>query len=131
MLRQLDHVVMVVRDLARAMDDHRRRGFTVTPGGEHADGLTYNALIPFADASYLELVAFHDLDRSLTHRWWKVAAAGAGVAAFPLLREALPADPAAFGELVTPPPAPGGRTRPEGPSFKGRTAVLVPPLPFL
>ena len=111
MLRQLDHVVMVVRDLDSATDDYRRRGFTVTPGGEHADGLTHNALIPFADGSYLELVAFHEPRREVTHRWWKIAADGGG--------------------LVANPPAQGGRTRPDGTELKWRTAVLVPPLPFL
>ena len=54
MLRQLDHVVFVVRDLPGAIDDYRRRGFTVTPGGEHVDRQTHNAVIPFADGSYLE-----------------------------------------------------------------------------
>src|SRR5207245_2006077 len=39
MLRQLDHVVFVVRDLQAAIADYRRRGFTVTPGGEPADAL--------------------------------------------------------------------------------------------
>jgi len=131
MLRQLDHVVMVARDLASAMDDYRRRGFTVTPGGEHADGLTRNALIPFADGSYLELVAFHDLSRGLTHRWWKVAAGGGGLADFALLSDDLAADSAALGDLVAHPPAQGGRTRPDGTQLKWRTAVLVPPLPFL
>jgi hypothetical protein len=76
MLRKLDHVVIVVRDLAPAIDGYRRRGFTVTPGGRHADGATENALVPFSDGSYLELVAFDDLSRSLTHRWWRVAAEG-------------------------------------------------------
>ena len=131
MLRQLDHVVMVARDLASAMDDYRRRGFTVTPGGEHADGLTRNALIPFADGSYLELVAFHDLSRGLAHRWWKVAAGGGGLADFALLSDDLAADSAALGDLVAHPPAQGGRTRPDGTQLKWRTAVLVPPLPFL
>jgi hypothetical protein len=131
MLRMLDHVVLVVRDLATAMDDHRRRGFTVTPGGDHADGLTHNALIPFADGSYLELVAFRDLGHSLTHRWWKVAADGGGLADFALLSDDLAADAAALGELVARSPAQGGRTRPDGVQLKWRTAVLVPPLPFL
>src|SRR5256885_3067272 len=118
MLRQLDHVVFVVRDLAAAMDDYRRRGFTVTPGGEHADGLTHNALIPFADGSYLELVAFHDLSRGLTHRWWKIAADGGGLADFAILSDDLAADTAALGELVAHPPAQGGRTRPDGTQLK-------------
>jgi hypothetical protein len=131
MLRQLDHVVYVARDLEAAIDDHRRRGFTVTPGGEHADGLTYNALVPFADGSYLEVVGFHDLDRSLTHRWWKVAADGGGFADFALLSDDLAADVAALGELVTRPPKDGGRIRPDSVEVKWRTAMLTPPLPFV
>jgi len=131
MLRQLDHVVMVVRDLDSATDDYRRRGFTVTPGGEHADGLTHNALIPFADGSYLELVAFHEPRRGITHRWWKIAADGGGLADFALLSDDLSADAAALGGLVANPPLQGGRTRPDGTELKWRTAVLVPPLPFL
>jgi hypothetical protein len=129
--RQLDHVVFVARDLEAAIDDHRRRGFTVTPGGEHADGLTYNALVPFADGSYLELVGFHDLGRSLTHRWWKVAADGGGFADFALLSDDLAADVTALGELVTRPPKDGGRIRPDGVELKWRTAMLTRPFPFV
>ena len=131
MLRQLDHVVLVARDLNSAIADHRRRGFTVTPGGEHADGATHNALIPFADGSYLELVAFHDLSRSLTHRWWKVAADGGGLADFALLSDDLAADCAALAELVKIPPKEGGRIRPDGVEIKWHTAVLKAPLPFV
>jgi hypothetical protein len=131
MLRQLDHVVLVARDLNTAIADHRRRGFTVTPGGEHADGVTHNALITFADGSYLELVAFRDLDRALTHRWWKVAADGGGLADFALLSDDLAADSAALAELVKTPPKDGGRIRPDGVELKWRTAVLKAPLPFV
>src|SRR3989442_7762094 len=131
MLRQLDHVVFVVRDLRAAIDDYRRRGFTVTPGGEHADGVTHNALVPFADGSYLELVAFHDLGRSLTHPWWTVAAEGGGLADFALLSDDLAADSAALADLVKRPPQEGGRIKPDGVELKWRTAVLKPPLPFV
>lgn len=131
MLRQLDHVVLVARDLNAAIADHRRRGFTVTPGGEHADGVTHNALITFADGSYLEIVAFRDLARALTHRWWKVAADGGGLADFALLSDDLAADAAALAELVKTPPKDGGRIRPDGVELKWRTALLQPPLPFV
>jgi hypothetical protein len=131
MLRQLDHVVLVARDLASAIADHRRRGFTVTPGGEHADGVTHNALIAFADGSYLELVAFRDLGRALTHRWWKIAADGGGLADFALLSDDLATDSAALADLVQTPPKDGGRIRPDGVELKWRTAVLKPPLPFV
>jgi hypothetical protein len=131
MIRQLDHVVFVARDLNAAIADHRRRGFTVTPGGEHADRVTRNALITFADGSYLELVGFNDLGRSLTHRWWKVAADGGGLADFALLSDDLAADSAALADLVKTPPTEGGRVRPDGVEIKWRTTLLAPPLPFV
>lgn len=131
MLRQLDHVVFVARDLNAAIADHRRRGFTVTPGGEHADRVTRNALIAFRDGSYLELVGFNDLGRSLSHRWWKIAADGGGLADFALLSDDLPADTAALAALVKAPPKEGGRIRPDGVELKWRAAFLTPPLPFV
>jgi catechol 2,3-dioxygenase-like lactoylglutathione lyase family enzyme len=130
-LRQLDHVVFVVRDLRAAIDDYRRRGFTVTPGGEHADGMTHNAIVPFADGSYLELVAFHDLGQSLTHPWWNIAADGGGLADFALLSDDIAADTAALADLVKIPAQQGGRITPSGVELTWRTAVLKPPLPFI
>ena len=127
-IRMLDHVVFVARDLAATTADYRSRGFTVVPGGEHADGLTHNALVAFADGAYLELVAF--LQPAPQHRWWRHAA-GAGFADFALLSDDLDADVAALGDLVTRPGADGGRTRPDGVTLRWRTALLVPPLPFL
>jgi hypothetical protein len=131
MLRQLDHVVFVARDLQAAIDDHRRRGFTVTPGGEHVNGVTHNALVPFADGSYLELIGFRDLERARANPWWKVAADGGGFAAFALLSDDLAADAAALGELVMSGPQEGGRTRPDGIEVRWRTAALKAPLPFV
>jgi hypothetical protein len=131
MLRQLDHVVFVARDLQAAIDDHRRRGFTVTPGGEHVNGVTHNALVPFADGSYLELIGFRDLQRAHANPWWKVAADGGGFAAFALLSDDLAADAAALGELVMSGPQEGGRTRPDGVELRWRTAALKAPLPFV
>ena len=77
MIRGFDHVVLVVLDLDAAVAEHRERGFTVTPGGEHAGGLTHNALVGFADGSYLELIAFHDLAAAHgKHSWAPVAERG-------------------------------------------------------
>ncbi len=71
-LTRLDHLVILVRDLDRAIRDYETLGFAVTPGGEHADGLTSNALIPFKDGSYLELVAFLDPDDPQDNVWgWR------------------------------------------------------------
>jgi catechol 2,3-dioxygenase-like lactoylglutathione lyase family enzyme len=124
----LDHVVYVARDLAASIDDYTRQGFTVTPGGEHAGGVTHNALVCFADGSYLELVAFRRPDP--THRWWRHAATG-GFADFALLSDDLADDLSTLKDLVVREPAEGGRTRPDGVSLRWRAAFLRAPLPFL
>ncbi|MGH2490432.1 MAG: VOC family protein [Candidatus Limnocylindria bacterium] len=132
MIRGLDHVVLVVLDLAEAVADHRARGFTVTPGGEHAGGLTHNALVGFQDGSYLELIAFHDLAAARgKHSWAPVAERGGGWADFALLSNDLFQDVAALGELVARAPEDGGRTRPDGLAIAWRVARLQKPLPFL
>jgi hypothetical protein len=127
-IRQLDHVVLVAHDLAAAVQEYRGRGFTVTPGGEHADGITGNALVAFGDGVYLELVGFRK--PAPQHRWWGYAGAG-GFADFAVLSDDLDADVAALGALVTRPGVEGGRTRPDGVGLRWRTALLAPPLPFL
>ena len=60
MISAIDHIVILVHDLEAAVRDYTALGFTVVPGGEHADGRSRNALIAFADGSYLELIAFKD-----------------------------------------------------------------------
>jgi hypothetical protein len=132
MIRGLDHVVLVVLDLPAAVADHRERGFTVTPGGEHAGGLTHNALVGFQDESYLELIAFHDLAAARgKHSWVPVAERGGGWADFALHSDDLRADVALLGDLAARPPEDGGRTRPDGVVLAWRVARLQKPLPFL
>jgi hypothetical protein len=132
MIRGLDHVVLVVPDLAAAVAEHTQRGFTVTPGGEHAGGLTHNALVGFQDGSYLELLAFHDLAAATgKHSWAPVAERGGGWADFALLSNDLRQDVTALGDLVARPPEEGGRQRPDGLGIAWRVARLERPLPFL
>jgi len=132
MIRGLDHVVLVVLDLETAVAEHRARGFTVTPGGEHAGGMTHNALVGFRDGSYLELIAFRDLAAAHgKHSWAPVAERGGGWADFALLSDDLTQDTAALGDLVARPPEHGGRTRPDGIRVAWRVARLEKPLPFL
>jgi hypothetical protein len=52
---ELDHLVVVVKDLERATRIFRDKGFYVSQGGSH--GLTINALILFEEGPYIELIA--------------------------------------------------------------------------
>ena len=72
----IDHLVILVNSLEAAVDDYTRLGFRVTPGGEHTDGATHNALIAFQDGSYLELIAFKR--PAPEHRWWRHTTIGTG-----------------------------------------------------
>ncbi len=53
---KLDHSVILVKDLAEAVEDYTQLGFTVSPGGSHAGGISRNALIHFQDGTFLELL---------------------------------------------------------------------------
>ena len=132
MIRGLDHIVLVVLDLDEAVRDHRGRGFIVQPGGEHVGGLSHNALVGFADGSYLEIFAFHDIAKAHgKHTWSPVAERGGGWADFALRSDDVVSDAAKAGELLARPAERGGRTRPDGVRLAWRNARLVPPLPFL
>ncbi len=54
---RFDHAVVVVDALGAAAEAFRAAGFIVTPGGRHDTLPTENALVAFADGSYLELLA--------------------------------------------------------------------------
>src|SRR3954469_10402596 len=80
MLTGIDHLVILVPDLATGIRDYEGLGFTVEPGGEHPGG-THNALIAFADGSYIELIAFQD-PNATGHRWHGFLASGGGLVDF-------------------------------------------------
>lgn len=130
----LDHLVILVPDLASAITDYTTLGFTVVPGGTHADGATHNALVVFADGSYLELIAF--LRDAPGHRWGGHAARGhSGFIDFALLPlpdvGSVVADAAARG-LVYQGPSDGGRLRPDGERLAWQIGTPPSPdLPFL
>lgn len=131
MILSIDHVVILVNDLEKAIADYTTLGFTVVPGGEHTDGATHNALVAFADGAYLELIAFKR--EAPEHRWWRYAATGEGLIDFALLPSAIAEDIAAIRERGLPMegPFPGGRQRLDGQQIKWQTGS--PPtrdLPF-
>jgi catechol 2,3-dioxygenase-like lactoylglutathione lyase family enzyme len=120
---RLDHVVIRVRDLEQACADYRELGFTVTPGGEHPTLGSRNALIPFQDDTYLELIAFKPRsatenvpESAVTRRWRRWEECDEGLVDFALvpssaeeaIREARERGLAIDG------PFPGSRRRPDG-----------------
>lgn len=114
MLQSVDHVVIVVAELERAVADYTELGFTVTPGGEHTSGATHNALVVFADGSYFELIAFKQAAPG--HPWYELLAGGEGIIRYALLPGAIEEDLAAARSHGVPldGPRPLGRVRPDG-----------------
>jgi catechol 2,3-dioxygenase-like lactoylglutathione lyase family enzyme len=132
MIQQLDHLVILVDDLEAARRDYTMLGFNVVPGGEHSDGATHNALIAFADGTYLELLAFRR--DAPEHRWWRHTAHGEGLIDWALLPSDTAEDVAAAKErgLIYDGPTDGGRVRPDGVELRWQTALPPSPdLPFL
>ncbi len=135
----LDHVVILVPDLGIAIHDYRSLGFQVEPGGTHADGGTHNALVVFADGSYLELIAFFRPHPS--HRWSAHAARGhSGFVDFALLPPdagvdmgvGAVVDETARRGLAYQGPFDGGRLRLDGQRLVWQIATPpTPGLPFL
>ena len=56
---QLDHVVIAVRGLKASVAAFQQLGFDVVYGG--TNGPTHNALIPFADGTYIEIIAIRSV----------------------------------------------------------------------
>jgi catechol 2,3-dioxygenase-like lactoylglutathione lyase family enzyme len=111
----LDHVVIAVDDLDRAVADYQSLGFTVYPGGVHHGGVSHNALIVFEDGSYFEIIAYREA--APTNRWWRVlTTAGEGIVDFAVLPEdtARDVDAARKRGLQLDGPTPGGRLRLDG-----------------
>ncbi len=57
MALELDHIVIAVNELDKAVTDFNALGFDTVPGGQHPEFGTHNALIIFKDRTYLELLA--------------------------------------------------------------------------
>jgi catechol 2,3-dioxygenase-like lactoylglutathione lyase family enzyme len=114
MLTAIDHLVIAVPDLETAAEDYRSLGFTVVPGGRHPGVGTYNALIAFADSSYIELIGFYE--PRADHRWWAPLQRGGGLVDFCLQTDDLTGDAQALRRagVEMGDPQPRDRTRPDG-----------------
>ena len=134
MFTGIDHVAIVVSELESAIASYSRAGFTVVRGGKHPIG-THNALIAFADGSYLELIAFIKPDTG--HPWQTALEKGSGIVDFCMSTDDLAADLDSIrraGAKVGN-PSPLTRDRPDGYHLSWVLAIPAPPfngqLPFL
>ena len=126
MISGIDHLVILVGALEAAVAGYEELGFRVTPGGEHADGLTRNALVPFADGTYLELVSFVDPAGTRDNVWgWRpFLQKGGGLVDYCAASDDLAAEvrrlvAAGFGVSG---PDEGGRRLPDGSEIRWRSA---------
>ncbi len=134
MLKGIDHIVVVVPELEAAIKSYGELGFTVGRGGKHNIG-THNALIAFADGSYMELIAF--LAPVAGHPWYDAISKSGGLVDFCAQTDDLDADVASFrraGVNINDPNA-MSRDRPDGYRVKWVLAIPNPPfngsVPFL
>lgn len=113
MLQGIDHVVILVSDLEKAIDSFTRLGFSVVAGGRHNVG-THNALIGFQDGAYIELIAFWEDDR--THRWYRYLALGGGLVDYCMRTDDIEGDVAALRDagVAMTEKKPMNRLRPDG-----------------
>jgi catechol 2,3-dioxygenase-like lactoylglutathione lyase family enzyme len=132
MITGIDHIVVVVGSLEGAIANYSKLGFTVVAGGSHAAYGSRNALIAFADGSYLELIAFEN--PTLNHPWVEKLAKGGGLIDFCFQTSDLRADVDAYRRagVEISDPSPLTRTRPDGYLLKwvlaipGRDSGTVP-----
>ncbi len=124
----IDHVVIAVNDLDQATADFTAAGFTVTPGGEHANGETHNALIAFADGSYFEIIAWKDPQSASANTWLRRLRAGEGLVDYALRVADLDAEVERLraAGIDVEDPQPGGRTRPDGERVEWSTVRFDP-----
>ena len=111
----LDHLVIAVNDLERAVADYRLLGFTVFSGGVHHGGVSHNALVVFADGAYFELIAYLRPDPH--NVWWThLTEIGEGLVDFAVAPGDTQEDIAAARArgLSLAGPTTGGRVRPDG-----------------
>jgi hypothetical protein len=136
-LTRLDHLVILVSDLDLAAADYVSLGFAVTPGGEHADGLTRNALIPFGDGSYFELVSFLNPEDPTDNVWgWRGFLPHEGLIDYCVASDDLGSDVRRLRSLGfgVDGPDDGGRRLPDGVKIRWRSARMRQEgrlLPFL
>jgi catechol 2,3-dioxygenase-like lactoylglutathione lyase family enzyme len=127
---RFDHAILSVFDLEAATAGFEELGFTVVYGGEHAGGLTHNALITFADGTYLEVMAptspelISNPPEPGPGNYLFLFEGGEGFAGFAVHTDELDAVVDRLRErgIEIADPAPGGRLRTDGVELAWRSA---------
>src|SRR5687767_2198151 len=141
MFTRIDHVMICVADLAQGIEQYRKLGFNMYPGGVHTGKGTHNA-IAFNDYDYVELLAIHDQAEyqagrggSWTNTLSDFIAAGGGIRYLIIESDDLAADVAAMRKrgVDIADASDGGRRTPAGQELRWKLAVLGPanPLPLV
>jgi catechol 2,3-dioxygenase-like lactoylglutathione lyase family enzyme len=126
MLTRIDHVMICVPDLPKAIDAYTRIGFGVRAGGVHPDGGTENAIAFFQD-DYLELLAVRKGEERLASAaLLDFLAHGPGLRYVALQSDDLAADVAAMRRrgVDVGDPVDGGRRTPDGDELRWKSARL-------
>ena len=126
MLKGIDHFVVVVPDLEAAIKSYGELGFTVVRGGKHNIG-THNALIAFADGSYVELIAF--LAPVAGHPWYDAMSKSGGIVDFCAQTDDLVADVAKFRSAGIAITDPNGMTRDRPDGYRLSWVLSIPNAP--
>lgn len=123
MLNGIDHIVIIVPELEKAIKNYTQLGFTVIPGGKHPIG-SHNALIAFQDAAYIELIAFFEPNPE--HRWYQLLGKGGGLIDYCMQTDNLKRDMTAFraAGVTLSDITPLSRVRPDG--YKLDWVLVVP-----
>ena len=142
MVTRMDHMVVLVQDLDRALQSYQNLGLAAVPGGRHPGFGTENGLVRFT-ADYLELLRLRDPVEAAAGRFGgetlvKVAAEGEGLISYALATASLEADIERFRSagFTCSDPFPMRRQRPDGLVLEWRLAFpggppWRQPLPFL
>lgn len=118
MILGIDHILIAVNNLDQAVATYQRLGFQVARGGDHPKTGTSNALVAFADGTYLELIAVRD--HALVQQAWPKILETLGrsnhLVNFAIDADNLAAEVTAIRGrgLSIGDPAPGERVRPDG-----------------
>lgn len=138
-LTGFDHYIIVVNQLDSAMQTFRQLGVDVRAGGEHPAFGSHNALIAFADNTYIELVAFKD-PALAANTFWRAGVerlrAGEGFAGFVLASNEIVGDVARLkSSFAYDEPKAGARVRLDGQRVEWHTSMFngspVGVMPFL